>query len=61
VLPEKRGKGLALVDEYEKWAKEKGCAAVTLGLPESSLSESLAKVYRRKGYALAESAWLKKL
>lgn len=64
VHPDHRGRGAALLDEFEAWARERGCAACGLGMnefPDPRRSEALARLYRRNGYDPFERAFLKKL
>lgn len=61
VLPEYRGEGLKLMAEFEKWAAEKKCDCVAMIHMVDSHPEILEKIYKRKGYQLIESHYLKVL
>jgi GNAT superfamily N-acetyltransferase len=61
VSPEKRGNGLALFDEYEKWAKEKGCEKALMVHLADSMPDRLQSLYKRRGYELMESHYCKEL
>jgi GNAT superfamily N-acetyltransferase len=59
VNPEDRGDGLKLLDAYEKWAEESGCKRVAIIHLADSFPEVLEKIYRRRGYELIESHYVK--
>lgn len=59
VLYAERGAGSALIDRYEQWARANGCVSTSL----SSMRKptAFARLYRRLGYRLAETAFVKAL
>ena len=62
VKPDARGRGALLLDEYETWARERGCVKAALGmneLPDPKRSEALAAIYRRRGYRAYERGFIK--
>ena len=52
-------KAYKLMNEYEKWAKEKGCTFVTM-MDIHGLA-SLEELYNRKGYSLTEKTYVKEI
>lgn len=59
VSPDHRGRAaLRLLDAYEQWAADKGCALV--GMAHLG-DERLSRLYDRRGYAKTETAFLKRL
>lgn len=59
VTPAYRGRGaLKLLDAYEQWAKEKGCALV--GMAHLG-DERLTHLYERRGYQKIETSFLTRL
>lgn len=54
-----RGRFDALLDLYEDWARAKGCQRVALGCEQRHAT--FARLYGRRGYALAESTFMKVL
>jgi GNAT superfamily N-acetyltransferase len=59
IEPDYRGNGaFKMVDAYEDWARREGCALS--GLTETG-NEGLGRLYRRKGYCVAETNYLKVL
>ena len=61
VLPEYRGKGFKLLNEFEKWADEKKADAVAMVHLVDCHPDILEKIYKRKGYQLIENHYLKVL
>ena len=61
VKPEYRGKGGALLEAFEAWAKEKGCSRVIMTHLSDSMPESLKKYYTKKGYELLETNYIKEV
>ncbi|MDI7923411.1 GNAT family N-acetyltransferase [Ferirhizobium litorale] len=54
-----RGRGaIRMLDAYEAWARGKGC--VTIGMA-SLATNDVAAIYERRGYAAAETHFLKSL
>lgn len=60
VLPDHRGKGLLLLNAFEKWADENQCVNKAMIYMSDSFPESLAKLYKKKGYKLAEYHFVKR-
>lgn len=59
ISPSARGRAaLAMLDAYEAWAREEGCCTVGMA---SLASNDVSKIYRRRGYAPAETHFLKQL
>lgn len=58
---DKRGTrgSIQLVNEYEKWAKAKGCDYVTMA--DLNQIKDLTSFYEKKGYTLAEKAFVKEI
>ncbi|EPE99539.1 GNAT family N-acetyltransferase [Rhizobium grahamii] len=63
VEPASRSAGLAaaLISEFEAWAMSTGCSVVKLTSQHSARPEAVARLYRRSGYAAAETAFIKRL
>lgn len=60
VAPEFRGKGLELFDAFENWAVvENGCKRTAMIHMEDSYPEILKRLYKRRGYYLMESHYVK--
>lgn len=54
-----RGRGaIKMLDAYEAWAKEQGCAAIGMA---SLISNDVSKLYERRGYAAAETHFVKSI
>lgn len=53
----KNGVGTALINEFQRWAEAKGCAAITL----TSLDSSVDKMYGKLGYKLCEQTYIKEI
>lgn len=59
IAPEARGRAaLRMLDAYEAWAREQGC--VTIGMA-SLATNDVSKIYERRGYAPAETHFVKSL
>ena len=59
IAPSARGRSaLQMLDAYEAWAREQGCA--TIGMA-SLATNDVSKIYERRGYAPAETHFLKAL
>jgi GNAT superfamily N-acetyltransferase len=58
VDPEHRGRGWELVERLEAWARDRGALRLQLVAPEGS---GIGTIYRRKGYAPIETAYVKEL
>lgn len=56
-----RGRGLTLFNAFEKWAREEGCAYVTMAHLEGLMSEKLQRFYERRGYVPIETNYLKEV
>lgn len=59
IAPEARGAGAAMLEFYEAWAAEQGCAFA--GMAALSTFPRAATIYRRRGYREAETHFLKPL
>lgn len=55
----KKGKGLRLLDEIEKQAKEKGAKTFTMLSMDNLTPERLDKIYLGKGYNRSEHTYVK--
>lgn len=59
IAPEARGRSaLKMLDAYEAWAREQGCS--TIGMA-SLATNDVSGIYARRGYAPAETHFLKAL
>lgn len=59
IAPEARGRAaLQMLDAYEAWAREQGCT--TIGMA-SLASNDVSRIYERRGYAPAETHFVKAL
>lgn len=56
-----RGEGTRLYREFERWAIERGCVQIRMGLLVDSMPEKLDVVYRRWGYRKIEVGYMKEL
>jgi len=63
IEPVARSAGLAgcLIAKFEEWAASGGCTVVKLTAQHSARPEAVARLYRRSGYAAAETAFIKRL
>lgn len=61
VTPSHRGHSLMMIEEFEKWAQLTGAQAVTLSHFSDDIGNRLAEVYKKKGYAPSEVAYVKVL
>lgn len=59
--PEDRGDGLKLLGAYEKWAENTGCKRVAIIHLEDSFPEVLSRIYKRRGYQLIESHYVREV
>lgn len=59
IAPSARGRSaLQMLDAYETWAREQGCT--TIGMA-SLASNDVSRIYERRGYAPAETHFVKAL
>jgi len=59
IAPEARGRAaIRMLDAYEVWAREQGCA--TIGMA-SLATNDVSRIYERRGYAPAETHFVKAL
>lgn len=59
VAPIARGRGaIKMLDAYEAWAREQGCAAVGMA---SLATNDVSRLYERRGFMPAETHFLKSL
>jgi GNAT superfamily N-acetyltransferase len=61
VLPQYRGKGVALLNAFEELAVQEGCAQIAMVHLADSFPERLRELYLRRGYELMESHYVKEL
>lgn len=61
VQPESRGAGLKLLDEFERWAANRGAKRITMVHLTQLAPEVLRKLYLRKGYREIEVHFVKSL
>lgn len=59
IAEEARGRGsLKMLDAYEAWAKEQGCAVICMA---SLAINDVSRIYTRRGYAPVETHFMKAL
>ncbi len=59
IAPKARGRSaLQMLDAYEAWAQEQGCTMIGMA---SLASNDVSKIYDRRGYAAAETHFVKAL
>lgn len=59
VAPIARGRGaIKMLDAYEAWAKEQGCAAVGMA---SLVTNDVSRLYERRGFAPVETHFVKSI
>ena len=59
IAPEARGRSaLHMLDAYETWAREQGCSAIGMA---SLATNDVSRIYERRGYAPAETHFVKSL
>lgn len=63
VLPkyESKGIGKELLESFENWAKEEKCDYTAMIHLADSYPESLEKLYKHRGYKLAEKHYIKRV
>jgi hypothetical protein len=61
VNPDQRGEGMKLLDSFEKWGSNNNCQRLALIHLEDSYPDVLQRIYKRKGYRLTESHYVKEL
>ncbi len=59
VDPQHRGKGLMLLDAFEKWARRQGCKKAAMIHLSDSYPEVLERLYKRRGYKLVEKHFVR--
>lgn len=57
----KRGAGISLYREFEKWARDKGCRRIEMVHLLDVMPEKVARFYRTLGYRAAETRYTKQL
>jgi GNAT superfamily N-acetyltransferase len=57
----KGGIALRLLKEFERVAKDRGCGVILCGAPASAQAETMARLYRRRGYVPHATAFRKSL
>ncbi|TWA74172.1 hypothetical protein FBZ82_101187 [Azospirillum brasilense] len=55
------GYGPGLKAAFEAWAREVGASSIIMGALESQRPEAVARLYRRSGYQLMETNFIKRL
>lgn len=59
IAPEARGRSaLQMLDAYEAWAREQGCVVIGMA---SLATNDVSRIYERRGYAPAETHFVKPL
>lgn len=58
---EHRGGGIALMDAFESWAKERGARQITMAFLQDSMPDVVKGIYERRGYRLFEAHYLKEV
>lgn len=61
VKPEHRGRGIDLLDAFERWAKINKCTRLIMVHMEDSMPKVLARFYRMKGYTPLERHFVKEI
>ena len=61
VKPEHRGRGIELLDAFERWAEINKCSRLIMVYMEDSMPKVLARFYRMKGYTPLERHFVKEL
>jgi len=61
VLPEASGRGVALLNKFESWARNEGCKKIIMVRLLSSMPEYVGDIYRKKGYKPIEEHFIKEL
>ena len=61
VSPQFRGKGTLLFNAFEKWAIGHGCQKLAMVHLSDSYPGILRKLYKRRGYKLAEEHYIKEV
>jgi len=61
VKESQRGRGLLLLKEFEKWAKEEGCKKITMGFLIDLMPEKVQRVYENMGYKASETHYIKEI
>lgn len=54
-----RGRGIKLLNAFEKWAKKEGCKKTIMVHLSDSIPEEVKKIYIRKGYIELETHYMK--
>lgn len=59
IAPDARGRGgLTMLDAYEQWAASIGCVSIGMA---ALASNDVSKIYQRRGYAAAETHFIKSI
>ena len=61
VKESQRGRGLLLLREFEKWAKEEGCKSIIMVYLKDLMPEKLQKVYENMNYKPMETHYIKEI
>lgn len=61
VNPKFRGKGIALLNKFEEWAKEEGCTKIAMIHLQDSMPDSLKSFYEKRGYKHVESHYVREV
>lgn len=59
--PEHRGCGVKLLDAFEKWAADNGCAKTAMIHLADSMPDRLEKFYLKRGYQLIEKHYTRRI
>jgi hypothetical protein len=57
VLEGRRGEGMLLLNEYERWAKWSGCKYIRMASLFDSLPDKINSIYIQRGYVQIETAY----
>lgn len=59
IAPDHRGRGgIRMLDAYEAWARGKGCSSISMA---ALATNDVSRIYERRGYAPAETHFVKPL
>lgn len=61
VVKDQRGKGIMLLDAFERWAKMQHCVKCAMIHLVDSMPKKLEVLYKRRGYELIELHYVKEL
>ena len=61
VLPDHRGRGILLLREFEKWAKNIGAKRVIMVHLTKCMPERVGEIYKKMGYEMLETHYVKEI